>query len=362
MGNIQRLSLLVLLLVALNPQVALGKEKKQPPATQQQTSKPPSLIAPQSRPTATQKPKATSDDSSDDEKPSSTQQTNGDDEEKDPEQAEQDADAATPKTPQNAFAKPDIDSLIKKQFDDDFWRIMKGGLPCLETSAACLQQLQEKAVAQSPLLKEIDQRVQEANQKIEDAKTRNQKSIKLSIFSPALQYFLQPQTLNNGGSKSQGTGGIIDNLAALFTGKVGIVNGLLKAVGIPLFEGSQGGGDSAQTRAVQISDIQIRIAELQRERAKLADEVRDKVAKALVDFDEARISFQSSQVLATRSLQQFQVYEIRYVRGNSDTESYLARENSLDHTKAQTYEAWAKMRRSLFQVKLLVLNVQEAEN
>ncbi len=239
---------------------------------------------------------------------------------------------------------------------------MKGALPCLETSAACLQQLQEKAVAQSPLLKEIDQRVQEANQKIEEAKARNQKSIKLSIFSPALQYFLQPQTLNNGGSKSQGTGGIIDNLAALFTGKVGIVNGLLKAVGIPLFEGSQGGGDSAQTRAVQISDIQIRIAELQRERAKLADEVRDKVAKALVDFDEARTEFQTVQVVSQRSIEQFQVYEIRYVRGNSDTESYLAHQNSLDHTKAQTYAAWAKMRRSLFQVKLLVLNVQEAEN
>jgi len=153
--------------------------------------------------------------------------TNSDDEEKDPEQAEQDADAATPKTPQNPFAKPDIDALIKKGFDDDMWRIMRGALPCLETSSACLQQLQEKAVAQSPLLKEIDQKVQEANQKIEDAKSQNKKSIKLSIFSPALQYLLNPQTLNNGGSKSQSTGGLIDNIAALFTGKVGVLNGIL---------------------------------------------------------------------------------------------------------------------------------------
>jgi hypothetical protein len=328
------------------PQMVQAKEKKAAPPAQTPMSKPPSLIAPQSP--AVQSKQPASDDTSD--------------EEKDPEQAEQDADAATPKTPQNPFAKPDIDSLIKKQFDDDMWRLMKGALPCLETSSACLQQLQEKAVTQSPLLKEIDQRVQEANQKIEDAKERNQKSIKLSIFSPALQYMLESQTLNNGGSKKQNTGGLIDNVAALFTGKIGLLNGLLKVIGIPLFEGSQGGGDSVQNRAIQISDIQIRIAELQRERAKLADEVRDKVAKALIDFDEARVSFQTAQVLATRSMQQFQIYEVRYVRGDNDTESYLARLNSLDHTKAQTYETWAKMRRSLFQIKLLVLNVQEAEN
>ena len=237
---------------------------------------------------------------------------------------------------------------------------MKGGLPCLETSAACLQQLQEKAVAQSPLLKEIDQRVQEANSKIDEAKAANKKSIKLSILSPALQYMLGPAP--SGDTTGQRRPGFFDRLAKLFTGNVGIVNDLLTVVGIPLFQGSQGGDSQAQSRSLQISDIQVKIAELQRERAKLADTVRDKVAQSLVQFDEARTEFQSSQILATRSLQQFQVYEIRYVRGNSDTESYLARENSLDHTKAQTYAAWAKMRRSLFQVKLLVLNVQEAEN
>ena len=42
-------------------------------------------------------------------------------------------------------------------------------------------------------------------------------------------------------------------------------------------------------------------------------------------------------------------------------ESYLTRQNSLDNTKAQTYRAWAKMRRSLFELKLLVLSVKDAE-
>jgi hypothetical protein len=62
-----------------------------------------------------------------------------------------------------------------------------------------------------------------------------------------------------------------------------------------------------------------------------------------------------------RSTEQFKIYELRYVRGNSDTESYLARQNQLDNQKATVYESWAKMRRSLFEIKLLVLSVKEAE-
>ncbi len=189
-------------------ETAVAKGKKAAPPTP--LSKPLSLIAPQS-PAPQSQPKSTPNDTSGKEQPKPAQQTNEDEEDKDPEQAEQDADAAIPKTPQNPFDRPDIDSLIKKQFDDDMWRLIKGALPCLETSSACLQQLQEKAVTQSPLLKEIDNKIQEANQKIDEAKSRNQKSIKLSIFSPALQYLLNPQTLDNGGSKKQNTGGLIDN-------------------------------------------------------------------------------------------------------------------------------------------------------
>jgi Ni/Co efflux regulator RcnB len=294
-------------------------------------------------------------------KPSTTQSDDDDDNEED-KQAENEADKVSPKTPQNAFVKPDVDKIVKQQFDEDFWRIFKGGLPCLETSAACLKQLQDKSIAQSPLLKEIDNRIQEANQKIDEAKSRNQKSIKLSILSPALQYFLNPQTLNNGGGKTQSTGGLIDNIASLFTGKVSFLNGLLKVIGIPLFEGSQGGGDQAQSRAIQISDIQVKIAELQRQRAELADKIREKVATSLSNFDQARTEFQESQVMAARTIEQFQLYEIAYRQGDSDTQTYLSRLNALDHTKVQTFSSWSKMKRSLFEIKMLVLNTQEADN
>ena len=278
-------------------------------------------------------------------------------EEKDPQQAEEEADSVIPKTEQNPFSKPDIDKLITKQFNDDMWRVMRGALPCLETSANCLQQLQEKAVTQSPLLKEIDTRIEEANNKIAEAKGKNQQSIKLAVLTPALQYLLGPAPTAGQPQRR----GIIENIAGILRGDVGIINGLLSVIGVPFFQGTQGGNSEAQSRAIAISDISVKVAELQRSRAQLADTIRDKVAQALVKFDESRTDFQTSQVLTARSLQQFQVYEIRYTRGNSDTEIYLSRQNQLDSTKAHTYAAWAKMRRSLFEIKLLVLSVKDAE-
>ncbi|WP_238360828.1 TolC family protein [Iningainema tapete] len=276
----------------------------------------------------------------------------------DTQQAEEESDSVVPKTQQNPFAQPNIDKLITQQFNDDMWRIMRGGLPCLETSAACLQQLQERAVTQSPLLKEIDARIAEANQKIEEAKVQNKKSIQLSILSPALQYMLGPTTTT---TTQQRTPGLLDNIAGIFRGDLGIINGLLRVIGVPFFQGTQGGDSSAQSRAIQISDISVKVAELQRSRAQLAETIREKVATSLVKFDEARTDFQTSQIVTARATQQFQIYAVRYTRGNSDTELFLSRQNQLDHTKSQTYSAWARMRRALFEIKLLVLSVKDAE-
>lgn len=274
-------------------------------------------------------------------------------------QADQESDSKLPKPEQNPFNKPSIDAILQREMNDDMWRLLRGGLPCLETSAVCLQQLQEKAIAQSPLLKEIDTRIAEANERINEAKVRNKKSIQLAILTPALQYLLGP-TPTAGQPQAAGTG-LIDNLAGIFSGKTNLINGLLNVIGIPFFQGTQGGNADAQRNAIAISDIQVKVAELQRSRAQLADTIRDKVAQSLIAFDEARTDFQTAQVVASRAVDQFKVFELRYIRGNSDTESYLTRQNQLDNTKASTYRAWAKMRRSLFTIKLLVLSIKDAE-
>ena len=276
----------------------------------------------------------------------------------DPEEAEAESDQVVPKTQQNPFSKPDIDKLLTNQFNDDIWRIMRGGLPCLETTATCLEQLQNKAVTGSPLLKELDTRIQEATSQIDEARSKNKKTVRLSILTPALQYLLGPTPT---AGKPQEGNGLIDNILGIFNGKTGLINGLINVVGLPLFVGSQGVNTEANRNAIAISDLQIKVAELQRARAQLADMTREKVAIALVKFDEGKTDFQIAQVVGARAIDQFKVFELRYIRGNNNTEGYLAKQSELDKVKANTYGSWGKMRRSLFEIKLLVLGVKDAE-
>ena len=276
----------------------------------------------------------------------------------DPEEAEAESDQVVPKTQQNPFSKPDIDKLLTNQFNDDMWRIMRGGLSCLEITATCLEQLQNKAVTGSPLLKELDTRIQEATSQIDEARTKNKKTVRLSILTPALQYLLGPTP--TAGSPQQGNG-LIDNILGIFNGKIGLINGLINVVGLPLFTASQGTNTEANRNAIAISDLQIKVAELQRARAQLADMTREKVAVALVKFDEGKTDFQIAQVVGARAIDQFKVFELRYIRGNNNTEGYLAKQSELDKVKANTYGSWGKMRRSLFEIKLLVLGVKDAE-
>ena len=252
----------------------------------------------------------------------------------DPEQAEAESDQVVPKTQQNPFSKPDIDKLLTNQFNDDMWRIMRGGLSCLEITATCLEQLQNKAVTGSPLLKELDTRIQEATSQIDEAKTKNKKTVRLSILTPALQYLLGPTP--TAGSPQQGNG-LIDNILGIFNGKTGLINGLINVVGLPLFTASQGTNTEANRNAIAISDLQIKVAELQRARAQLADMTREKVAVALVKFDEGKTDFQIAQVVGARAIDQFKVFELRYIRGNNNTEGYLSKQSELDKVKANTY-------------------------
>ncbi|MDP5016308.1 MAG: hypothetical protein NWQ43_03195, partial [Dolichospermum sp.] len=76
--------------------------------------------------------------------------------------------------------------------------------------------------------------------------------------------------------------GLIDNLLGIFNGKTGLINGLLNVISVPLFVGSQGANTEANRNAIAISDLQIKVAELQRARAQLADTIREKGAVSLV--------------------------------------------------------------------------------
>lgn len=284
--------------------------------------------------------------------PKATPKTTDDDDSDEAKEADEEGEEKLPQIQQNPFKDPQIDQVISGKINDDLWVALRGGLPCLELSRTCLNSLQDLAIASSPLLKELDSRISEGTDKATTAKVANQKTIQLDILSPALQYLLN----TNGSVDSNGhKPGFFERLGGLLLGKIGIVNDLLSTVGIPIFNSLNGGSSNVKSQAIQISDLQVRIADLQRARAELADKVKEKVTSSLTDFDNARVEYQMSQVMIRHHTSQFQIYQMRYLRGANTTEEFLQQQNQLDKDKTQVYGAWAKLRRSLFELKLLAL-------
>lgn len=237
---------------------------------------------------------------------------------------------------------------------NDLWQQMKGNLPCVDATTECIAQLQQLAEQENPLLQEVDARIEEISTKIEEAKTANKKSIDLAILRPAARVFLEP-TFPAQTNPTQRQPGTIEKIASLFTSPFGAINEVLRAVGIPLLDKFFGGSDENQQRAIAISDLQVKLAEIQRGRAELADKVKEKVALAVFDFDTARRDFQVAQEISKREASRIQLSEVKYRMGNGDSVVYLGQLSSLDRNKAQTFRAWASMRSQLEKIRLMVL-------
>ncbi len=268
-------------------------------------------------------------------------------------------DTQLPQAAKNPRQKSNIDVIVQLQADDEIWQQMRAGKPCLENSATCLQQLQDQAIAQSPLLKEIDHRIAEANETINQARAKNQKSIQLAALTPALQYILGPAPQPE--QPQQRENRLIDHVLGIIRGDTGLIQGLFRVVSIPFFNRNRSINTEAQRQALPITDVQVKVDELQRGRAKLVDEIRENVALSLSNFDTARTDFQTAQSSANRAIDEFKDIESRFVQGNYDSETYLLRHNQLENTKVQTYRSWINMRRALFDLKLLVLNIKDVE-
>jgi len=266
-------------------------------------------------------------------------------------------DSKLPKTSPNPLnpAGDSMDTLIQLGINQDLWQLLQGELPCLDTDTKCITQLQAIAVQKNPLLKEVDARIKEINDKIDVAKAANKKSVDLSVFRPAAQVFLQPTISSQYQPQQHHTGGVLGTLASIFIQPAGIINQVLQAVGMPLFDKLFAGGSvQDQTKAIQISDLQVKLAEIQRGRAELADKVKEKVALAVFDFDESRREFQISREVSQREVSRMRLAEVEYRLGQGSTESYLGQLSSLDKGKASVWRSWSTMRSRLARIKLLV--------
>lgn len=264
-----------------------------------------------------------------------------------------------------------LDALIQMQVNEDLWATMMGDLPCLDATEPCIRQLQDLAIANSPALAAIDQRIELVNQKIDEARANNQATINLGILEPAVQYFLRIEEIPAVAEvrDSQGTiitpaqparrEGFIERLLNFFDGgTLGTINDILSLIGLPLFRNATGGDAAAQQREIAIADLQVKIAEIENKRGELANQTREQVMLQLLDFDTIRREFQIAQEVTRRDALRLEVLTLDYrfaASGTMNTPSYLNEISALDQQKADTFRAWARLRTQLVRVKLLVL-------
>lgn len=234
---------------------------------------------------------------------------------------------------------------------------MLGELPCLEASESCIKELQELAIQNAQALREIETRIEAINSKIEEARRNNQNTIALGVFEPLVQSWLKLEvvTLPNGQKQQRG---FLENVLDVFLSPIQGINEILSFIGLPLFRNAMGGDAAAQQRTIAITDLQVKVAEIEHQKLELANKIREQVMLQVLDFDQTRREFQVGQEIAKREALRTRLIELEYRLGQGDTVQFLGNLSALDKQKAQVFREWARLRSQLARIKLLVLGLE----
>ena len=247
-----------------------------------------------------------------------------------------------------------LDLLIQTQINQDLWAAMMGDLPCLEPTTECTRQLQTMAVENNLGLNIIQERIDGIDQRIEEARARNQSAVWMDTLEPLMSRYLTYETVMVNGQQQQR--GFFDRLLSAVSNPLNAINEALGLIGIPLIRGVTNTNARAQQTAIAISDLQVKVAQIEQEKRKIAETLREQVALELLEFDATRREFQISQEIARRATVQHRLLEIDYrFSDRIDSVTYLGRLSQLDQTKASTYRAWARLRTRLARIQMLVL-------
>ncbi|MGF1567503.1 MAG: hypothetical protein ACFCVD_05455 [Nodosilinea sp.] len=251
-----------------------------------------------------------------------------------------------------------LDLLIQTQINQDLWAAMKGDLPCLDPTTECIGQLQTMAIENNLTLAIIQERIDGIDQRIEEARARNQTAVWMDTFEPLMSRYLTYETVMVNGQQQQR--GFFDRLLSAISNPLNAINEALGLIGIPLIRGVTQTNARAQQTAIAISDLQVKVAQIEQEKRKIAETIREQVALEVLEFDATRREFQISQEIARRATVQHRLLEIDYrFSDRIDSVTYLGRLSQLDQTKATTYRAWARLRTRLARIQMMVLGSQE---
>ncbi len=153
------------------------------------------------------------------------------------------------------------------------------------------------------------------------AKANNQKTIFSDLFTPVVAALVQT-----------------DNLVArreATTPPVTLFNNpwvtLATAIGVPLFQQLLGGNSAQQSRAIAISDLEVRVEQLRRNRRELEGKVKDTITQEILTLERLTLEQeQAARRLETEQKRQ-RIREIQYRTGSSSTVEYLTQLERLEN-------------------------------
>ena len=248
-----------------------------------------------------------------------------------------------------------LDRFVYQALTDDVWELLLDGLPCASAAPECIRELQTQATDNSLALLEIDSRIEEAQFRIDEATAQNKKLVRLEVFTPALQYFLTigPEELSS--ETPAPTLSPLEKIGRIFTNPGQAIGILLDAVGVPLVQAIFGGTPGQVNRSISISELQIRVAELQRGRAELAQLTRERVLEMAVDIDAVKRQLQAEQHLLSLDTSRVELLQVEYSLGEWDTNTMINQWKSLDSRKVQVFRSYNALRSQLSQLRIIVI-------
>ncbi len=259
-----------------------------------------------------------------------------------------------PTAESNPFLQPELDQMIEKRISEDVWETLKGELPCVQATEDCLRNLQSNAIANSRPLQEMDEKIEEAMDRIAEAKSRNEQSISITTFSPFLQAYLVDWNLfRDNVNRDLATNPFEIMLGNAASSILGFSLNTIFPID-RLFP-----QDGAMGRSIAIADLQIKVAELQRLKVEMREKIRESVLLEALKLEEIAREFQVQQEIAKRDRARIEINKVSYMFGEGNSESYLNQLSAYDRQKAGTWREWSRLRSQLVKVKVLVLGTDD---
>lgn len=240
--------------------------------------------------------------------------------------------------------------------DRDFWRSLRGSLPCIEYEAACVIALQNLAVGKSPLLLSIDQKLEAIAETIDEVAVLNSEDKKVAVLKPALIYLATPETVTILGENNQQTQerrGLLSRITQIVTAPTQLINDLVGAIASPLADYFTGGSSEYKRSEIAIAGLQAESANLRIDRQKLELDVRRIIDERLAAVDVAGREYRLALSEIAIARRQADLYKLSFSRGLGDLNRMMAIESTIDDKAGQVISRFTALRTEVNRLKFL---------